>query len=588
LIRLPSDDGRSPEPGALINGQFRIDRCLTEDSFTSAGEAHTLALFVGVDLATGESVHLLELPSGYLASLSRAVDVKHPNLCSVITVLPRAGGRGLAVFESVEGKSFVRELSRSRVFNALSAVTAALDLADALVGMHQRGAAHGLLRPAAVVLEPRGRAGAVLGWAPPLPEHAPHPYAPPERRSLTRTGPAPADDVWALAALLHEMLVGSPPPRQGYWSEVEVSEAGVRSPELAELLSACLAAQPEQRITLMQPVRDRLAAWFEAALAGVPRADAVTTQESLVLAARPQRARLISSSGILGATSPSLPAAPSEGPTSSVFASRPALWLGALAVAGLTAALLMRLPAESSNATHLAARVDAARVDGARALMDAPGTGAASTGAPGTGDPGTGAPSTGAPSTGDQAALEPIAADELPSSGDLASCVARHFPTETFRDEPRVEWLCSTPEAKDGVVRMRAALVGAAAGHVTPGMNLWSRLGWYRTAAYALIRSECCPTSAALRVASPPGCDAPDVAVAEVVRAVAELVRASSPGTASEAGCERELAEYTRIMRCQSRRGHYAVFGADGPLAAGEDSAFRELVQARASANAKP
>jgi hypothetical protein len=583
LIRLPSDDGRSPEPGALINGQFRIDRCLKEDSFTSVGEAHTLALFVGVDLATGEAVHLLELPSGYLASLSRAVDVKHPNLCSVITVLPRAGGRGLAVFEAVEGKSFVRELSRSRVFNPLSAVTAALDLADALVGMHQRGAAHGLLRPAAVVLEPRGRAGAVLGWAPPLSEHAPHPYAPPERRSLTRTGPAPADDVWALAALLHEMLVGSPPPRQGYWSEVEVSEAGVRDPELAELLSACLASQPAQRITLMQPVRDRLAAWFEAALAGVPRADAVTTQESLVLAARPQRARLISSSGILGATHPSLPAAPSEGSQSSVFASRPALWLGALAVAGLTAALVARLPAESSNATHLEAQVDAARVDGARvdkAQAPSPQRADLRASAPGRPQLPAGAE--------DQTALEPVAADELPSSGDLASCVARHFPTETFRDEPHVEWLCSTPEAKDGVVRMRAALVGAAAGHVTPGMNLWSRLGWYRTAAYALIRSECCPTSAALRVASPPGCDAPDVAVGELVRAVEELVGASSPGTAADAGCERELAEYTRIMRCQSRRGHYAVFGADGPLAAGEDSAFRELVQARASAGAKP
>jgi hypothetical protein len=72
------------------------------------------------------------------------------------------------------------------------------------------------------------------------------------------------------------------------------------------------------------------------------------------------------------------------------------------------------------------------------------------------------------------------------------------------------------------------------------------------------------------------------------VRAVGELARTSGRGTASEAGFERELAEYTRIMRCESRRGHYAVFGADGPLAAGEDSAFRELVQARASASSKP
>ena len=123
----------------------------------------------------------------------------------------------------------------------VDAVRYALRIADALSSLHEAGACHGSLHPRGILIQVEGHAPPLVGY---------FPSTDTSFRSAERGNedpPTEADDSWAAAALLHEMLLGTVPPREGYASEAELEKAGVLDPALNAALAHALHKDPEQR-----------------------------------------------------------------------------------------------------------------------------------------------------------------------------------------------------------------------------------------------------------------------------------------------------------------------------------------------------
>ena len=109
-------------------------------------------------------------------------------------------------------------------------VKSALRIADALAAVHAQDSAHGEVVPAAVLLEPVGRSEPTLRHVGLL--RLPDGYARPEREEGDPFDIA--DDAWAIAALLYEMLVGRAPAAKGLEEDSSLNEA-VPDPSLREV-----------------------------------------------------------------------------------------------------------------------------------------------------------------------------------------------------------------------------------------------------------------------------------------------------------------------------------------------------------------
>jgi serine/threonine protein kinase len=171
----------------------------------------------------------------------------------VIDTVQNSDGSGWAIVKHVAGSPLDEVVKAGSPLPPEVAVMIGIDLADALVGLHQRGGAHGLIRPAAVIVKPEDYSTAVLACAPPAP--SPNPYRLPEP---SEEGPSPQGDVWALAGVVHFMLLGEPPPVYGYPSRALVPQSRLPG-DLVDFLAACLAQKPVERVSTAHSLRDMLA-----------------------------------------------------------------------------------------------------------------------------------------------------------------------------------------------------------------------------------------------------------------------------------------------------------------------------------------
>lgn len=142
----------------------------------------------------------------------------------------------------------VRLVDRVRTRGVLGPDDAArllLPVADALAALHARGAAHGALSPAAVRIDPEGRATTVDPA-----ELAPDPsYTAPDPSAGLRAHPAAAD-VWAFAALLLFVTSGASP----HAGQVPAAGAqGLRDLGwLAPITELALGADPRERPSMAE------------------------------------------------------------------------------------------------------------------------------------------------------------------------------------------------------------------------------------------------------------------------------------------------------------------------------------------------
>src|SRR5438132_6286244 len=226
-------------------------------------------LFVAVGTPAAPELLVKVLP----AELSLAVDARAferevvllaDRLGHAAIVAPRGAGRaGAVVYHTrrfVEGTTLRAWLTRNGELPLRRAVEILRDVLTALAHAHAAHIAHGDLKPENVLLTeghtlvadtgivgaverslPRGAPGAVTGAL------CAATYVAPERRAPGgKNGAAaatPADDMFAVGVLVHEMLTGRPPTPE---SE-PLEEVRSVPPWLPELERRCLATDPAGR-----------------------------------------------------------------------------------------------------------------------------------------------------------------------------------------------------------------------------------------------------------------------------------------------------------------------------------------------------
>jgi serine/threonine-protein kinase len=263
------------------------------------------------------------------------------------------------VLQYVDGPT-LKQLMAGRPLETLSALSIAIQLADALAVAHASGIVHRDLKPSNIIVAPGGQAkildfglakmlvpdAAELGTPPsktddPLTDigvpYGSMGYASPEQAS----GQA-ADhrtDVFSLGVMLYEMLTGVPPFRGRHAVEVlnavinatprPITDTNPRAlAALQPILDRAMAKAPRDRYQTMAAFRDEL----KSLMRRLTRETGVVPTESTATLLAPQRVRAAwSISGTLGRVlsrlRPALPGRePRSGPAPAGAPSRPPTW----------------------------------------------------------------------------------------------------------------------------------------------------------------------------------------------------------------------------------------------------------------------
>lgn len=488
------------------------------------------AFFYATSTEAGQAVCLLELREGEQRALAPAVRLEHAHLARVFEILEHEGTAFL-VFERVSGIRLTQRLVEIGKKSTVDSVGSALRISDALGHLHEVAGVHGFLHTDSVILDPPERLGPVVTFSPiPANERTFHS---PERGETGE--PSVADDSWAAAGLLHMMLTGKPPPKEGYGSDGELEAAGVQDPDLRATLLHGLERDLSLRGNDVRRLRRELTHWF-VEHAGEERASSYPQggNRSSTLPP-PLPAELLMSGSPGPAAARAHPVARPRRPRFLLLASGTALFglIGSWAVSSWLAKPKVTL-IERPVASAAAAPQSPKPID----LSEVPVTGA-----------------------------EPTV--ELDQT---ASCVSAYLPKGAFAKSPDFSWLCQETDPLKGPQKLRAAIVAAApkTGGPTEAMKLFSRIGWYETAAYAVIRAGCCMDPAPLRPPEPgPGCES-----------MADPLHELGRDVVAGKNFEEPLKRYTSAIHCELKLGRGLRFGRAARPQPTEEGAFRELAQA--------
>src|SRR5438067_2196098 len=218
------------------------------------------------------------------ARLASALD--HPNICTIFD-LNEIGGVHFIAMQFVEGQN-VRQLVNGRPLDLRSALSIAIQVADALAAAHARGIIHRDIKAGNVMVSPSGQAKVLdFGLAKLLDAEGTGPggihhtdltevgipygtatYAAPEQARGERVDARA--DIFSTGVLLYEMLTGTW-PFQGKTS-VDVRHAvlhedpvpldqtrpGPTPPRLQAILDKAMAKEPKQRYQKVGEMRDDL------------------------------------------------------------------------------------------------------------------------------------------------------------------------------------------------------------------------------------------------------------------------------------------------------------------------------------------
>jgi hypothetical protein len=507
--------------GVMLTDRYRVDKELPLADGSTA--------FLATDTTTNDEVLAFQVDADSATVLRKAVGVSHPHLAAVREALIADFGHVLIV-DYVPGSTADLFADGAPRLTRVDAVRFTLRLLDALLTLHNAGAAHGSLRPASVVIEPLSeRPCPVLSHAPP----AAGPYQRPER------GPGPAspeDDVWAAAALLYRLVTGKDPAPTGVPSDAELKALGVDDSILPSALQHALSPDAASRMVDLKSLRRELARWLTEHAGEDVSHGSVSGGKPPPLPAGGPPVSVPTPSGAPAALTRSVPAKPAPPRRLKVAG----LAIGAVAL-GLGAAYLAFALRPAPKPT--------------------PAASAASEVAP--------LPAASSFSLGEVA----VTGEETESamSGDkLGSCVAAHLPKASFKKAPDFAWLCTEKDPRIGAERLRTAVVqGAAGGAPTDAMRSFSQLGWYDMPTFAVLRTGCCSDAPALELPEPAkGCDAMAAALTDLGKAVI-----------AGQNFDDALKKYGDVARCEATAKRSILFRKQGPPLPTEETAFRELVK---------
>jgi len=176
-----------------------------------------LERFVALKFLADDLYTRPELGQRFMQEAKTIASLDHPNLCTILEIEEAAGGEIFIVMPFYEGETLKQKLARGALDPA-EALDYGVQIADGLAHAHAAGVVHRDVKPANLMVTPGGRVkvldfgiaklastgmtrtGAVLGTLS---------YMSPEQ-----AGGQPVDhraDLWALGAVLYEMLTGQPP-----------------------------------------------------------------------------------------------------------------------------------------------------------------------------------------------------------------------------------------------------------------------------------------------------------------------------------------------------------------------------------------
>ncbi len=212
----------------------------------------------------------------FLHEARAAARLDHPNICAVYEVGESDGQLFLAM-ACYEGQT-LRERLKAGPLPWAEAAGLALQAAAGLSEAHARGIVHRDIKPANLFLTNKGQvkildfglaklsgasvltqSGSTLGTAA---------YMAPEQ--VQGENADARSDLWSLGVVLHELITGSPPFRGEYAqaimygilneAPVPLAELGIDAPPgLQEVVSRCLAKQPEDRYATAEELGRALA-----------------------------------------------------------------------------------------------------------------------------------------------------------------------------------------------------------------------------------------------------------------------------------------------------------------------------------------
>lgn len=505
-------------PGEVLESKYRVD----------APVDGALDSFAGNVVDGNASVIIFKVSAEAASALERGKSVEHMHLAKLLDVLD-VDGQKYGVAERLTGLTLAERLEDIGKKEPVDAVRYALRIADALSSLHEAGACHGSVHPRGILIQVEGHAPPVVGHFP----SAEQSYRSPERGN--EDPPTESDDAWAAAALLHKMLLGTPPPREGYASETDVRGAGVADGALSEALAHALHKDSEERSHDVRPLKRELARWFVEHAGEEPIAPGPHSSSPPPL---PPSQRPLG-----GTTTSSRAPAPSRPPESAKGGTKRML---PLAVAGIAVGLLGGWVYNAMRPKEIVVEVPKKHTPAAP------------------------------PSE------KPIDLGEVPVTGEsdkavattdkVSSCVMGYLPKNTFGSAPDFSGLCDMTDPRAGADKLRVAVVGSApkSGGATDAMKIFARIGWYDMAAFAVVRAGCCPDAKPLEL---PEASKTCSDMAEALRSVGQEVVANHPA-------EEPLKKYTAAIHCELNVGRGQLFRKAERPAGGEDTAFLELVKA--------
>lgn len=191
----------------------------------------------------------------FQAAVQQAQTLEHPGILQVFDQGVAEGTGDLYVVrEQLRGITLQERIRRIAPFTLAVSTDIAVAVAEALVAAHRMGIAHGDLRPGHVLLSPEGQIktadfvyGALVAAQGEEPNRAA--YLAPElsARPGTELAPTVAGDIYALGAMLYEMLVGTLPLVDGVRVSSPRDVNPAIPPALDGLVQKCLHPDPAGR-----------------------------------------------------------------------------------------------------------------------------------------------------------------------------------------------------------------------------------------------------------------------------------------------------------------------------------------------------
>lgn len=183
----------------------------------------------------------------FLVEARAASSISHPNVCALFDIGTSEDGRAFLVMPYYDGETLKERLAAGPIDHD-EAVRLAIEAARGLAAAHERGVVHRDIKPANLLLDGDGSVRildfgvakvADLDLTSPGQTPGTARYMSPEQES--RAAVDARSDLWSLGAVLHEMLTGHMPPRDG-------STAGSGVPaHLRPVLAKLLVPEPEGR-----------------------------------------------------------------------------------------------------------------------------------------------------------------------------------------------------------------------------------------------------------------------------------------------------------------------------------------------------